>query len=163
DRTLKLWDAVESAERLTLIGHSSPVLGVAFSPDQQRLASAGAGGALHILGPATGPVVRAMNGPQGPGNQDAYFPTPPLPAADPPGAGLGRPGRLAAALGPQDRAREGHASQTRAEPALCCVQRRRPTPRRCRCGGVDPYLGRGSRAVNPGAARPEPDHSRPGL
>lgn len=41
DKTLKVWDAANGHETLTLKGHTSPVSSVVFSPDGKRIVSGG--------------------------------------------------------------------------------------------------------------------------
>ena len=50
DKTVKLWDAADGQELLTLKGHTGDVTGVAFSPDGKRLASASCGRDGQALG-----------------------------------------------------------------------------------------------------------------
>jgi len=48
DKTVKVWDAVNGQELLTLRGHTDQVYGVAYSPDGKRLATASADETLQI-------------------------------------------------------------------------------------------------------------------
>ena len=48
DGTVRLWDAADGREVLTLRGHRDRVFGVAFSADGSRLASASSDGMVRI-------------------------------------------------------------------------------------------------------------------
>jgi WD40 repeat protein len=48
DGTVKVWDATSGQELLTLSGHTSPIIGVAFSPDGTRLATASNDGTAKV-------------------------------------------------------------------------------------------------------------------
>ena len=43
-----MWDAETGQEKLTLTGHTGPVVSVSFSPDGTRLASAGGDGTVKV-------------------------------------------------------------------------------------------------------------------
>ena len=48
DKTAKAWEAQTGQELLTLRGHDAGVLSAAYSPDGQRIATAGADGIVQI-------------------------------------------------------------------------------------------------------------------
>jgi WD40 repeat protein len=56
-----VWDAETGRELLTLQGHTTDVSNVAFSPDGQRLASAG-GGELRVWDAQTGQQLLVLKG-----------------------------------------------------------------------------------------------------
>ena len=58
---VKVWDAENGRELLTLQGHTNDVWNVAFSPDGQRLASAG-GGEVRVWDAQTGQQLLALKG-----------------------------------------------------------------------------------------------------
>src|SRR5262249_5965495 len=69
DKTVKVWEAATGQELLTLRGHTNTVTGVAFSPDGQRLASAGSWydpktktvlGEVKVWAAATGQELRTL-------------------------------------------------------------------------------------------------------
>ena len=62
DNTLKVWDARNGAELLTLQGHSAFVMSCAWSPDGQRLLSASADKTLKVWDARNGAVLLTLQG-----------------------------------------------------------------------------------------------------
>jgi WD40 repeat protein/serine/threonine protein kinase len=71
---IKLWDFETGRELLTLAGHMDSVTAVAFSPDGQRLASAGADWTVRIWEPATGLRILTLVGHLSPATTVAFSP-----------------------------------------------------------------------------------------
>jgi hypothetical protein len=72
---VKVWDARTGQETLTLQGHTDRVLGVAFSPDGQRLASAGgADRTVKVWDARTGQETLTLQGHTGYVNSVAFSP-----------------------------------------------------------------------------------------
>lgn len=59
---IKLWDAVAGAEKRTLIGHSSFVNALAFSPDGKLLASGSEDSTIILWKMTSGSILRRLNG-----------------------------------------------------------------------------------------------------
>ena len=59
---MKVWDAATGRKRLTLKGHAGIVRSVAFSPDGQRLASAGRRSTVKVWDAATGQEICTLKG-----------------------------------------------------------------------------------------------------
>jgi WD40 repeat protein len=74
DGIVRIWDAADGKELLTLTGHEGSVLGVVFSPDGKRVASAGADHKIKIWDAATGVEVRTLTGHIGRVNTVAFSP-----------------------------------------------------------------------------------------
>jgi WD40 repeat protein len=55
DRTVKVWDTDSGKELLTLRGHHQAVVGLALSPEDDSLASAGEDGIVRIWATASRP------------------------------------------------------------------------------------------------------------
>ncbi|HKB34906.1 MAG TPA: PQQ-binding-like beta-propeller repeat protein, partial [Gemmataceae bacterium] len=58
-RAVQLWDARSDPAVLTIRANDGPVLSVAFSPGERRVAACGVGGFLKVWHPATGEEVQA--------------------------------------------------------------------------------------------------------
>jgi WD40 repeat protein/serine/threonine protein kinase len=74
EKTVKIWDIVAGKELNSLIGHSSTVLGVTFSPDSRRLATASADQTVKIWDTATGADLITLNGHLGNVSSVAFSP-----------------------------------------------------------------------------------------
>ena len=72
--TVRLWDAKTGAVRRTLKGHSGPVIGVAFSPDGQLVASASDDNTVRLWDAAMEAVPRTLKGHSGSVNAVAFSP-----------------------------------------------------------------------------------------
>jgi WD40 repeat protein len=73
DQTVRVWNAGTGEERAVLRGHTKPVSEVSFSPDGQRLASAGKDGSVRIWSLAGGaPLV--LRGHEGGARAIAFSP-----------------------------------------------------------------------------------------
>lgn len=71
----KLWDATTGRELQTLVGHTDWVMGLAFSPDGQRLASTSLDGTVRVWSLTPGQEAVAVSGPgAGYGTRVAYNP-----------------------------------------------------------------------------------------
>jgi WD40 repeat protein len=57
-----MWDVATGQDLMTFVGHTSTVAGVAFSPDGQRLATAGSDSTIRIWDVATGEEILALPG-----------------------------------------------------------------------------------------------------
>jgi Caspase domain/WD domain, G-beta repeat len=62
DKTVKLWNAASGQELRTLIGHSSPVLSVAFSPDSRTVASGSGDATIKLWDTESGRELRTLAG-----------------------------------------------------------------------------------------------------
>jgi WD40 repeat protein len=65
DRTARLFDLYEGAERVVLKGHGKAVVSVAFSPDQRLLATGSEDGTARIWDAATGAELFLLEGHEG--------------------------------------------------------------------------------------------------
>jgi WD40 repeat protein len=74
DGIVRVFDADNGQELLTLKGHEGAVLGVAFSPDGQRLASASGDRAVRLWSASNGAVIRVLTGHTGRLNSVAFSP-----------------------------------------------------------------------------------------
>jgi WD40 repeat protein/serine/threonine protein kinase len=71
---VRVWDAATGQEVRALTGHTRLVLGVAFSPDGRRLASASEDGTVRVWDAASGAQVHALRGHTGPVQSVAFSP-----------------------------------------------------------------------------------------
>ncbi|MBF8283025.1 MAG: hypothetical protein HW378_1940 [Anaerolineales bacterium] len=72
---VKLWDAANGRELLTLSGHTGWVMGIAFSPDGKRLASTSLDGTVKVWSLTPGQETATVSGPgAGYGTRVAYNP-----------------------------------------------------------------------------------------
>ena len=62
DGTVRVWEAGNQQEPLTIDGHSGEVMCVAFSSHGKRLASASADGTAKVWDAATGHEIRTLKG-----------------------------------------------------------------------------------------------------
>jgi WD40 repeat protein/tRNA A-37 threonylcarbamoyl transferase component Bud32 len=71
---LRVWDLATGKERLALRGHTDTILGVAFSPDGQRLGSAGRDGTVRLWDAALGQQTLTLTGHTGPATSLVFSP-----------------------------------------------------------------------------------------
>ena len=84
---MKVWDAGTGQEILTLKGHTGGVNSVAFSPDGQRLASAGCDGTVKVWDAGTGQETLTLKGHT---DTVSAWRSAPTASGSPPPAGTGR-------------------------------------------------------------------------
>jgi hypothetical protein len=66
DKTVRLWDAATGAALHTLVGHSSGVRSVAFSPDSRQVVSGSYDKKVRLWDAATGAALQTLEGHSGP-------------------------------------------------------------------------------------------------
>ena len=71
---MRIWDSATGKELIALKGHASYVYSVTFSPDGQRVASAGADNTVKLWDTATGKELFALKGHAGEVNDVAFSP-----------------------------------------------------------------------------------------
>ena len=59
---IKIWDANNGAERLTLSGHDSEVYAISWSPGGQYVASSGSGGEVKVWDTSNGQEMTSVSG-----------------------------------------------------------------------------------------------------
>ena len=60
DKTIKLWNAEDGKEIITLKGHTNKVLGISYSPDGKTIASCSSDNTIKLWNAANGKEINTL-------------------------------------------------------------------------------------------------------